>query len=97
MASAATTPAASPSSADSSPGAASLPTHSYPSSRARARWPQGVSAGGGRSRIRTWEGVADGFTDPRRLRFDLRERQGRQLFGHALDMIMRLAQTLLAI
>jgi hypothetical protein len=36
--------------------------------------------------------LADGFTDLRRKRRDLRGRQGGQPFGHALDMIMLLAR-----
>ena len=38
-----------------------------------------------------------GCTDLRRKRSDLRERQGQQLLGHTLGMIMRLTQTLLGL
>ena len=48
----------------------------------------GPFAGGGRSRIRTWEGEADGFTDPWRNNSELCERHREALFRHALDMIM---------
>ena len=36
---------------------------------------KGITAGGGRSRVRTWVGLADGFTDPWRKGRDLHERQ----------------------
>jgi hypothetical protein len=41
--------------------------------------------------------LVSGGGDPRRKRFDLRERQGEQPFGLAEDMIMLLAQALLAL
>src|SRR5215472_4202823 len=46
-----------------------------------------VFAGGGRSRVRTWVGLADDFTGLWRNRSDLRERQVLRLFGHALGMV----------
>src|SRR5215471_466368 len=48
---------------------------------------RGITAGGGRSRVRTWEGLADGFTDLWRNRSDLRERQVPRLFRHALGTV----------
>jgi hypothetical protein len=43
---------------------------------------------GGRSRVRTWVGLADGFTDLWRKACELRGCQDLQPFGHVLRMIM---------
>src|SRR5215831_14685149 len=53
-----------------------------------------ILAGGGRSRIRTWEGVADSFTDLRRECSYLRKRGSQMPLGHVLGTSVRLRRRL---